>query len=112
MDASRHRSGNAPIQECGWKQGESAVGQNSEVTLFENDASGLNPAHSISSPCRRCSTGTIPLLLSGCRAGRSPKIKQLPHLPIHASRQLLQHLESQRVEAAFNQAEKIYARYK
>jgi hypothetical protein len=27
MDASRHRSGNAPIQECEWKQGESAVGE-------------------------------------------------------------------------------------
>ena len=26
-DANRHRSGNAPIQECEWKQGESAVGE-------------------------------------------------------------------------------------
>jgi hypothetical protein len=26
-DANRHRSGNAPIEECEWKQGESAVGE-------------------------------------------------------------------------------------
>ena len=41
-DANRHRSGNAPIQECEWKQGESAVGEVRKGRTHFQEVSSLN----------------------------------------------------------------------